>query len=350
MKDARQALLWKNVQETPPTRLKVYGHTLAKVAAQRSDIVCLSADLTSQTETDIFRRAHPERFYSMGMAEQNMVGVAAGMARSGDHPFVHSFGVFLSRRCYDQVVNAVAYPKTRVVLVGFMPGISSPGGASHQAIEDMAIMRATPNMALLDLGEATEVEQAVHLAADYAGPLYLRLRRGELPTLFDAKHFRLAFGESYLLRRGRDVLIVSSGMMTERGLGAAERLAERGVDASLLHVPSIKPLDREGVIALSEGMRLIVTLDNHTVVGGLGSAVAEILAEIDGHPPLLRLGLPDRYAWAGSRAYLFRLFGLDPDQIANAILARLEGRPLPAITAEAVAEKRSRGGWEAGVF
>lgn len=220
---------------------------------------------------------------------------------------------------------SVAYPRLSVKLVGMMPGISSPGGASHQAIDDLALMRATPNMNILDLGEAWEAEQAVALACETEGPFYLRVRRGLLPALFDRSQFVLELGQSYVLRQGTNVGLLASGLMTERALQAAALLEENGVSACVLHVPSIKPLDTEGIVHVAGHCRLLLTLDNHSIIGGLGSAVAETIAEHRVSVPLHRIGLRDVYGKAASNAYLYRHFGLDPDQIAQTALRQLEG-------------------------
>src|ERR1700692_1043447 len=165
--------------------LKPYGKALVELARTRPDIICLGADLTRQTETDLFRDQIPERFINVGMAEENMIGIAGGLARAGHTVFVNSFGVFCTRRCYDQVAMAVAYPNLNVKIVGFMPGVSSPGGPSHQATDDIALMRALPNMTVVDLTDATEITQAVSAVSDHEGPVYLRLKRGEIPVIFD---------------------------------------------------------------------------------------------------------------------------------------------------------------------
>lgn len=324
MINATSAVIY-NGKDKVETKLKAYGHKLAEVGKENPNLLCLSADLTSQTEADIFRSAHPERFLSMGMAEQNMIGVSAGLARAGEIPFAHSFACFITRRCFDQIAMSVAYPRLNVKLVAMMPGISSPGGASHQAIDDLAMMRATPNMNIIDLGEATEVEQAVSLAAETDGPVYLRLRRGLLPVLFDKTKFRLELSQSYLLRCGHDVGIITSGLMTERALQAAAMLEENGISTSVLHIPSIKPLDDEGILHLASQCKLLLTLDNHSIIGGLGSAVAEVISESGIKVPFHRIGLRDVYGKAASNAYLYRYFGFDPDQIATVAAQRLEG-------------------------
>jgi transketolase len=324
MIDAVESVVYSG-KDTPETKMKTYGNALTELANRIPQIVCLSADLTSQTEADLFRSAHRERFFSMGMAEQNMVGVAAGMARAGEIPFIHSFACFITRRCFDQIAMSVAYPRLNVKLVGMMPGISSPGGASHQAIDDLALMRVTPNMTILDLGEATEVEQAITAAAEFNGPMYIRMRRGLLPVLLDKGKFRFELGQSYLLRRGTDISLITSGLMTERALQAGAILADNGISTSILHVPSIKPLDVDGILTIASQSRALITLDNHSIIGGLGSAVAEVLAEHRISIPFHRIGLRVIYGMAASNEYLYRHFGFDPDQIAQTALQHLEG-------------------------
>lgn len=321
------ALTWNGTGELE-TKVKVYGAALLELAQRRDDILCLSGDLTRQCEIDTFRDRIPERFFSVGMAEQNMIGVAAGLASEGENPFCHTFAAFATRRCYDQIVNAVAVPALPVRIAGFMPGLSSPGGTSHQAIDDLALMRILPNMTVIDLGEANEMAQAVAVAAEVDGPVYLRVRRNIIPSFLDGTRFRLAVGESYLLREGTDVGFIASGMMTERALMAAQLLQQQGVSAAVLHVPSIKPIDQEGIKHVAATTRLLISLDNHNIIGGLGSAVAEVLAEANEPTPLLRLGVRDRFAQCGSRDYLFQQAGLDPDQIASTAIARLNGASL----------------------
>ncbi|HEY0829163.1 MAG TPA: transketolase C-terminal domain-containing protein [Bacilli bacterium] len=310
----------------PLAKMKIYGETLVSVAREKKEIVCLCADLTKQTEVDAFRSELPERFFSMGMAEQNMVGVAAGMAQGGYIPFVNSFSVFLTRRPYDQVAMSIAYPKLNVKLVGMMPGLSSPGGASHQAIDDLAIMRSTPNMVVIDIGEASEAAMAVQMVAEHEGPVYLRLKRGELPLLFDSTKYKLKIGESYLLKEGSGAGIITSGLMTEKALKAHQLLSERGLNVSILHVPSIKPIDSDGIRFFAKQHKFIFTLDNHNVIGGLGSAVMEALSEKGIATPVVRFGVKDIYGQAASPSFLYRKHGMEPDQIAEAIHYHLTGQ------------------------
>ncbi len=344
MREIIDAVRWNGL-ESIETKVKVYGSSLLELARSRQDLLCLSGDLTKQCEIDLFREAIPDRFFSVGMAEQNMIGIAAGLASEGENPFCHTFGVFATRRCFDQIVNAVAIPRLPVRIAGFMPGLSSPGGTSHQSIDDLALMRALPNMTVIDLGEAAEIAQAPALAADVDGPVYLRVRRNLIPAYLAPDQFQLAVGESYLLRKGNDIGIVASGMMTERALAAADLLEQKGISTAVLHVPSIKPFDQEGIHYLANTTRLMVALDNHSVIGGLGSAVAEELAAMNAHPPLMRLGVPDTYAQCGSREYLFRRYGLEHDQIATALLAKLEGTQQQTLLENPLTSAKGQRGW-----
>lgn len=267
--------------------LKPYGQALLELARGRKEIVCLGADLTRQTETDTFRDEIPERFFNAGMAEANMIGIAGGLARAGHIVFVNTFGVFCTRRCYDQIAMAIAYPALNVKIVGFMPGLSSPGGPSHQAIEDVALMRALPNMTVIEPADATEITQVVPAMAAHPGPVYLRLKRGETPVIFDADH-RLELGKAQVLGHADsgEVCIVSAGMMIPAALAAAHTLRENGVTAVVVNSPTIKPLDGPTILRAARHSRMVITAENHTVIGGLGSAVAEAMAEAGAAKPL----------------------------------------------------------------
>ena len=305
--------------ETPYSiELKPYGKALVELARLRPDVLCLGADLTRQTETDLFRDQLAERFINVGMAEANMIGIAGGLARAGHTVFVNTFGVFCTRRCYDQIAMAVAYPKLNVKIVGFMPGISSPGGPSHQAIDDMALMRALPNMTVLDLADASEIAQAVPIVADLQGPVYMRLKRGEIPVIFGDGH-RLSLTKAQRIVEGDEACIVASGMMVPAAIAAARFLASLGVRAAVVNCPIVKPLDGKTVVNAAAGTRVVVTAENHSVVGGLGSAVAEAMAEHGCGAPLKRIGLQDVFAESGSREYLFEKYGLGVQHIVEAV-------------------------------
>ncbi len=287
----------------------------------RPEVVVLSADLTNSCEVGRWRDTYPERFFSMGMAEQNMLGFAAGLAREGFEPWLHTFAVFLYRRPLDQLAMSIAYPNLPVRLVGFLPGVTTPGGVTHQAIEDVAVMRSLPNMTVLETGDATEVESVLDVAHAVDGPVYIRMLRGEVPRLFPRDE-PMVLGRPRLLGTGKDVLVVTSGIATEEALRAAEALRARGVDLAHLHVSTLKPFGEEALLEQLAGVRHgVVTLENHTVVGGLGSIVAEVMADHGVGAPLRRLGLRDTFAHGASLPYLKREYGLD----AMALVAAVEG-------------------------
>jgi transketolase len=317
----------------PPyaTVLKPYGAALVELARQRPEIICIGADLTRQTETDLFRDELPDRFVNVGMAEANMISVAGGLARAGRVVFVNTFGVFSTRRCFDQIAMSVAYPNLNVKIVGFMPGLSSPGGPSHQAIEDVALMRALPNFTVIEPADAVETKEAVAAIAARPGPVYLRLKRGEIPVIFDDSH-RLDLRKAQILigDEGCQLCIVASGMMLPAALAAARTLIEHDVSVAVLNAPVIKPFDGATVLGMARGSRLVITAENHTIVGGLGSAVADVLAEAGIGVPLRRIGIADTFAEAGSREYLFAKYGLGTQDIVNAAWDGLKiNRPPP---------------------
>lgn len=324
------------------TELKPYGRAFVDHARDRPDVLCLTADLTRQCEIDLFQEAFPDRFIHGGMAEANLVGVAGGLARRGFVPFLHTFGVFASRRVYDQVAMAVAYPNLPVRLVGFMPGISSPGGPSHQATDDVALMRALPNMTVIDVADAVETRLVVDAIADVPGPVYLRLKRGEIPVLFDDDH-RFEVGRARVVaraERGGGVLLVASGMMLAPAVAAADVLTDVGVAVTVVNAPTIKPFDAATVVEAARDATLVVSAENHSVIGGLGSAVAESLAEAGVGAPLARIGLQDVFAsGAKSGPYLFARYGLSTADIVRTVWERLgRDEPAPPVPVVAAAE------------
>ena len=288
-------------------------------AKDKPEVVVLSADLTNSSEVGKWRDTYPDRFFSMGMAEQNMLSFAGGLAREGYTPFIHTFAVFLYRRAYDQLAMSVAYPNLRVRLIGFLPGILTPGGVTHQAIEDVAIMRATPNMTVLETGDATEVESVLDVAQAVNGPVYVRMLRGAIPRLFPRTE-PMKLDRVRVLSQGSDVALLTAGVETEEGLRAAHVLARRGIGVRHLHVSTHKPFDDPAILESLERTRAVVSVENHTIVGGLGSAVAERLAEEGLGRKLVRVGLRDTYAHGASREHLMREYGLD----ASAIVAAVE--------------------------
>jgi len=318
----------------PPYRIELrpYGRALVELARRRGEVLCLSGDLTKQTEVDLFQAEFPERFIHGGMAEANMMGMAGALARCGYIPFVHTFGVFATRRPFDQIANAIAYPNLPVRIIGFMPGVSTPGGPSHQAIDDVALMRVLPNMTVMDVADAVQTRQAVEAIVDMPGPVYLRLKRGEIPVIFDDDHV-LCPGRAEVLVPGTDVALFACGMMLAAALAAARALGGHGVSVSVVNVPTIKPLDTATVQDAAAGASIVVTAENHSVIGGLGSAVAETIAEAGLGRPLRRIGLRDTFAEGSlDGRYLFGKYGLSTPALIETIWSAL-GRPGPGPSA-----------------
>jgi transketolase len=270
------------------------------------------------------------------MAEANMMSMAGALARCGHIPFVHTFGVFATRRPFDQIANAIAYPCLPVRIIGFMPGVSTPGGPSHQAVDDVALMRALPNMTVVDVADAIEVRQVAAAIADLPGPVYVRLKRGETPVIFDDDH-ELRLDRADVLTPGNDVALFASGMMLAAALAAGRTLAERDVSVSVVNVPAIKPIDTATVVTAASAARIVVTAENHSIIGGLGSAVAETIAEAGLGRPLRRIGLQDTFAEGSlDSPYLFDKYGLSTRTLIETIWSALR-LPGPAPDAPVIA-------------
>lgn len=288
-------------------------------AKDKPNVLVLSADLTNSCEVGKWRDTYPERFFSMGMAEQNMLGFAAGLAREGFEPWLHTFSVFLYRRPLDQLQMSIAYPALKVRLIGFLPGIMTPGGVTHQAIEDIAILRAIPNMTILETGDATEVESVLDVAHTINGPVYVRMLRGEVSRIFP-KDEPFKLNTARILSSGDDLTLITSGVMTEEALRATALLKEKGVAITHLHISTLKPFTDPAIIrALKKAKRGVITMENHTIVGGLGSAVAEVMAENAVGVPLRRIGLKDTYAHGASQKYLMSEYGIDAKSLVNTV-------------------------------
>jgi transketolase len=308
-------------------------------AKDKPKVLVLSADLTNSCEVGKWRDTYPDRFFSMGMAEQNMLGYAAGLAREGFEPWLHTFSVFLYRRPLDQLQMSVAYPSLRVRLVGFLPGIMTPGGVTHQAIEDIAILRAVPNMTIFEVGDATEAESVLDVAHNVDGPVYIRALRGEVSRIFP-KDEPFAFNTARILSTGTDITLITSGIMTEEALRAIPLLQDRGVTISHLHVSTLKPFTDPRIIsALKTAKHGVITMENHSIVGGLGSAVAEIMAENGIGVALKRIALNDTYAHGASQKYLMSEYKMDAVELVRAVEAAV-GRKLNIAEAE-LEEQRS---------
>ena len=301
-------------------------------------VLVLSADLTNSCEVAKWRDTYPDRFFSMGMAEQNMLGFAAGLAREGFEPWLHTFSVFLYRRPLDQLQMSVAYPSLKVRLVGFLPGIMTPGGVTHQAIEDIAIMRAIPNMTILEVGDATEAQSVLDVAHAIDGPVYIRQLRGEVSRIFPADE-PFIFNKARILSIGTDITLITSGVMTEEALRVVPLLQEHSVTISHLHISTLKPFTDPAIVAaLSTAKHGVITMENHTIVGGLGSAVAEIMAERGMGVPLQRIGLKDTYAHGASQKFLMSEYEMDVAALVRAVETAV-GRKLKILETEIHAQR-----------
>ena len=307
-------------QKTTPAP---FGHALVKAAEADSRIVGLTADLGKYTDMHIFAKAFPERFFQMGMAEQLLFGAAAGMAETGLIPFASTYSVFAARRAYDFLCLDIAEPNLNVNIIGGLPGLTTGYGPSHQATEDMAIFRGMPNLTIVDPCDSVDIEQAVPQLAASDGPTYLRLLRGNVPTVLDEYDYTFELGKAKVLRGGKDVVFVSSGLMTMRALQAADALAKHNVDVAVVHTPTIKPFDSATVLAELNTDRLAVTLENHTVVGGLFETVASAVVTAGLGKRVVPIALPDQFLDAGALPTLHERYGLSVDRIVAKVLAEL---------------------------
>jgi len=295
-----------------------YGKALLELGKQNPDVVALDADLSDSTRSEYFARQFPERFFSMGIAEQDMIGAAAGLAFSGKIAYASTFAVF-SERAYEFVRNIVSRNKLNVKIAGSHAGIATgEDGKSAQAIEDIAIYRALPNMIVLQPCDAVECEKMVFALADYKGPSYMRMHRNAVPVIHNAD-YKFEIGKGEVLRQGRDAVVFASGTMVHEALKAAEILKNEGINAFVVNIPTIKPLDEKLVIELAKKTNCVVTAEDHNIIGGLGSAVAEVLSE--NYPCLMkRIGVKDVYAESGKPDELYKKYGLDAESIAEEVM------------------------------
>jgi len=300
-----------------------FGHALVKAAQADDRIVGLSADLAKYTDMHIFAQALPERFFQIGMAEQLLLGAAAGFAEAGLIPFASTYSVFATRRAYDFLCLDAAEPGLNVNVVGGLPGLTTGYGPSHQATEDIAIFRGIPGLTIVDPCDSVDIEQAVPQLAATPGPTYLRLLRGKVPTVLDEYDYTFELGKAKVLRDGTDVVFVSSGLMTMRALLAAEELSAHHVDAAVVHTPTLKPFDADTVLAQIDSDRLALTLENHTVVGGLFETVASEALRRGVHKQVTPIALPDEFLAAGALPTLHDRYGLSTARIVASVLERL---------------------------
>jgi transketolase len=297
-----------------------FGNALVALASRRPDIVGMSADLAKYTDLHLFAKEFPERFVQMGMAEQLLMGAAGGMAKEGFTPFVTTYAVFASRRAYDFIHQVIAEENLNVKIACALPGLTTGYGPSHQATEDIAIFRGVPGLTIIDPCDALDTEQAVLAMAEHKGPVYMRLLRGKVPLVLDEYDYKFELGKAKLLRDGRDVLVISSGIMTMRALEVAAALEGDNVGVAVLHAPTIKPLDTATIVReASRGGRLVVVAENHSTVGGLGEAVAGTLLRAGVAPPFRQIALPDAFLDAGALPTLHERYGISTEAMVASI-------------------------------
>lgn len=305
-----------------------YGQELVRLGGENEDIVVLDADLSKSTKTADFAKAFPERFFNMGIAEQNLIGFSAGLAAAGKVPFASTFAVFAAGRAFEQIRNSVAYPRLNVKIAATHAGISvGEDGASHQAVEDLALMRSLPNMTVLVPADAQETRQVIRAAAAYPGPVYIRMGRLAVPVLFNEK-YQFRIGRANILRPGQDCAVIANGLMVVEALKAADELAGQGIGVTVINCASVKPLDKETIIEVARQTGAVVTAEEHNIIGGLGSAVAELLSEY--FPvPVKRVGILDTFGESGRPAELLEKYGLTAGEIVRAVIDVLSTRSCP---------------------
>ena len=301
-----------------------YGQALAELGALNDKVVVLDADLSKSTKTNDFKKVYPERFFNMGIAEQNLLGTAAGFAAAGKIPFASSFAVFAVGRAYDQIRNSIAYPKLNVKIAATHAGLTvGEDGGSHQMLEDIALMRALPNMIVIVPADGVETKQVIMAAAEYVGPVYIRLGRPKVPVLFD-ETYKFEIGKGVVLKEGTDVTLVATGIMVSKAAEAAEALAAEGISAAVVNISTIKPLDNALITEMAQKTGAVVTCEEHNIYGGLGSAVAEVLVE-NCPVPMARVGVEDSFGESGLPDQLLEKYGLTAANIADkakAVIAR----------------------------
>lgn len=302
-----------------------FGKALVELAADRPEIVGLTADLAKYTDLHLFAQAYPDRFYQMGMAEQLLMAAAGGMAKEGLIPFATTYAVFGTRRAYDFIHQVIAEENLNVKICCALPGLTTGYGPSHQATEDIAMMRGIPGLTIVDPCDALDLEQAVPQIAAHKGPVYMRLARGNVPLVLDEYDYKFELGKAKLLREGNEVLVISSGFMTMRALEVAQALQADNVGVAVLHCPTIKPLDEAAIIeAVKYKHRLVVVAENHSVIGGLGESVATTLLRHKVQPAGFELaGLPDAFLDAGALPTLHDKYGISRDALVRRIKAWL---------------------------
>jgi transketolase len=295
-----------------------YGDALVALGKKRDDVVVLDADLSGSTKTSKFAKAFPERFFNIGIAEQDMMGTAAGLALGGKLPFVSTFAVFATGRAWEQIRQSICYPNLNVKIVASHAGVTvGEDGGSHQSVEDIAVMRVIPHMTVIVPADGVETLQAIEAVAEYKGPCYVRTGRNKVPVIF-GPDYKFKIGKAHVFHEGKDAAIIAAGIMTAGALQARDLLKAEGIDAGVINMATIKPLDKAAVVAAAQRCGAIVTAEEHSIIGGLGGAVAEVLAE-SAPVPLVRVGVKDLFGTSGDSEGLLKHYGIAAEDIANAV-------------------------------
>ena len=298
---------------------EAYGNALAELGREKSDVVVLDADLAGATKTAVFKKEFPERFIDCGIAEGNMMGVAAGIATTGKVPFASSFAMFAAGRAFEQVRNSIGYPHLNVKIGATHAGISvGEDGATHQCNEDIALMRTIPGMVILNPSDAVEAEAAVRAAYDHVGPVYMRFGRLAVPVINDRDDYRFEIGKGIVLREGKDLTIVATGLPVANCLEASEMLSKDGIEAKVINIHTIKPIDEDLLVEAAKETGRVITVEEHSVIGGLGSAVCDVLAE-KAPVRVSKIGINDTYGESGPAVQLIKKYGLDAESIYKKI-------------------------------
>jgi transketolase len=298
-----------------------YGNALVELGKEHEDLIVLDADLAAATKTGVFKKAFPERHIDCGIAECNMAGIAAGLAATGKVPFMSSFAMFAAGRAFEQVRNSIGYPHLNVKIGATHAGISvGEDGATHQCNEDMALMRAIPGMVVINPSDDVEARAAVKAAYEYEGPVYLRFGRLAVPVFNDESTYKFELGKGVILREGKDVAIIATGLMVAASLEAAEMLAKDGIDAKVINIHTVKPLDEELVVEAARETGKVVTVEEHSVIGGLGSAVCDVLSE-KAPTKVMKIGINDVFGESGPALELLHKYGLDAEGVYNQVKA-----------------------------
>lgn len=297
---------------------EAYGKALAKLAEMNDKVVVLDADLSKSTKTADFKKVCPERFFNMGIAEQNLMGAAAGMALGGKIPFASTFAMFAAGRAFEIIRNSICYPKVNVKVCATHAGITvGEDGASHQSVEDVSLMRSIPNMTVIVPADGVETEKVIFEAAKYDGPMYVRLGRSAVPDIFP-EDYKFEIGKGNILKEGKDVAIIACGVMVNEAMIAAEELKAAGIEAMVINMASIKPIDKELIVKAAKETGLIVTAEEHSIIGGLGSAVAEVVTE-ECPVPVKRIGIMDTFGESGTPSALMEKYGLTAKNIVSVV-------------------------------